>query len=56
LRESVGTNSHGNREHCGHGDRDATNEQHQQVVDSSSVVALLDGVHDNDFDNNAYCN
>ncbi len=46
-KEFIGTNSHGNKNHCGHGNHDINDEQHKQVVDSRLVITLLDGVHDN---------
>jgi hypothetical protein len=52
----MGTNGHGDRQNCGHGNRDATNEQHQEVVDPLTVWAMLDGVHDKNFNNDAYGN
>ncbi len=56
LGELMGTNGHGDRQNCGHGNRDATNEQHQEVVDPLTVWAMLDRVHDKNFNNDAYGN
>ncbi len=56
LGELMGANGHGDRQNCGHGNRDATNEQHQEIVDPLTVWAMLDGVHDKNFNNDAYGN
>jgi hypothetical protein len=53
LRQAVGTDGHGDREHGGHGDGDAADEQDEEVVDAVAVRAVLDRVHDNDLDQHA---
>lgn len=49
----MGTNSHCDREHSGHGNRNASDKQHQQIVNSITVLALLNGVHHNDLDDDS---
>lgn len=53
LGQAVGANGHGHRQHCWHGDRNASDEQNKQVVDSITVTSLLDGEHDDQLHNNS---
>jgi hypothetical protein len=51
--EAVRADGHGDGEHGGHGDGDAADEEHEEVVDAVAVRAALDGVHDEDLDGDA---
>jgi hypothetical protein len=44
-KEFVGTNGHGNKNHCGHCNHGINYEQQKKVVDSRLVITLLDGGH-----------
>lgn len=50
LRQAVRSDSHSDREHSWHSDRNTTDEQHKQVVNSFTVLPLLMSIHDYDFD------
>jgi hypothetical protein len=52
-RQPVGPDGHGDRQHGGHGDGDAADEEHEEVVDAVAVPAVLDQVHDDDLDEDA---
>lgn len=56
FRKSVRANSHGNREDGRHSNGDSPNEQHQEVVDASSILPVLDRVHYNNFNHYSDCN
>lgn len=49
-REAARPDGHRDEEHGGHGDRDASDEQHEQIVDAIMVAPPLDGPHDDDLD------
>lgn len=52
----MGTNGHGYRKHSGHGNWDASNEKHQDIVDSFTVGTMLDAEHDDSLNHTAYNN
>lgn len=44
------TDSHGHRQHSRHSYGDTSDEKHQQIVNTFTVLPLLDGEHHNDLD------
>uniref|UniRef100_J3L015 Uncharacterized protein n=1 Tax=Oryza brachyantha TaxID=4533 RepID=J3L015_ORYBR len=50
LGQAVRPDRHGDRQHGGHRDGDAADEEDEQVVDTIAVEAVLDGVHDDHLD------
>nr|GMD74280.1 Similarity to tr [Ipomoea batatas] len=56
LGQLVGSNSHCDRQNSGHGNRDATDQEHEQIVNSIPVLPVLNWVHHNNLGYHAHSN
>ena len=56
LRETVGTNCHGDGQDGRHGNRNASNKENQQIINTCSVLPVLYWEHDQDLHQHSECN